>query len=189
VNDDDEYTRININALSGIRTRYHSVQTIKAFASDCMATGNGLKWWSDNIYGGARFQFHSTRTIIINVDFARYLRHITPDSWIASWGIFSGRKLKPALCVVVTSCYPKYRAMECECSRLLRATATQRLYFFSSFFYCNSRSLKRCWLLFVRMFLHICAFCIRALQYDRTLESISNRYQYPAIIRHICPFI
>jgi len=35
----DEWTRININALSGIRTHDLSVQAIKGFTSDRAATG------------------------------------------------------------------------------------------------------------------------------------------------------
>jgi hypothetical protein len=37
--DDDEWTRINIHALSGIWTRGLSVQAIKAYTLDRAATG------------------------------------------------------------------------------------------------------------------------------------------------------
>jgi hypothetical protein len=36
---DDEQTRANIHALSGIRTHDLSVQAIKAYASDSVVTG------------------------------------------------------------------------------------------------------------------------------------------------------
>jgi hypothetical protein len=38
VNEDNEQTRTNIHALDGIRTRSPSVQAIKAYASDRVAT-------------------------------------------------------------------------------------------------------------------------------------------------------
>jgi hypothetical protein len=38
---DDEQTRTNINALNGILTHGLSVQTVKAYASDRMATESG----------------------------------------------------------------------------------------------------------------------------------------------------
>jgi hypothetical protein len=38
---DDEQTKTNIHALSGIRTHSTSVQAIKAYASDRAATGTG----------------------------------------------------------------------------------------------------------------------------------------------------
>jgi hypothetical protein len=41
VNDDDEWTRTSIYALSGIRTHDLSLQAIKAYASDLAATGTG----------------------------------------------------------------------------------------------------------------------------------------------------
>jgi hypothetical protein len=42
VNDDDEQTRTNIHALSGIRTHGLSVKAIKAYASDRTVTGTGM---------------------------------------------------------------------------------------------------------------------------------------------------
>jgi hypothetical protein len=42
VNDDDERTRTNIHALSGIRTHGLSVKAIKAYASDRTITGTGM---------------------------------------------------------------------------------------------------------------------------------------------------
>jgi hypothetical protein len=41
-NDDDEQTRTSIHTLSEIRTHSLSIQAIKAYASDRMATGTGL---------------------------------------------------------------------------------------------------------------------------------------------------
>jgi hypothetical protein len=38
---DDELTRINIHALSGIRTHSLSIQAIKNYATDLAATGTG----------------------------------------------------------------------------------------------------------------------------------------------------
>jgi hypothetical protein len=40
---DDEYTRTNIHAISGIRIHGLSVQAIKAYASDRAVSGTGNK--------------------------------------------------------------------------------------------------------------------------------------------------
>jgi hypothetical protein len=45
VNDEDEQTRTNIHALSGIQTHGLSFQAIKAYDTDCTATGTGLVRW------------------------------------------------------------------------------------------------------------------------------------------------
>jgi hypothetical protein len=42
VNDDDEETKINIHALSGIRTHGLSLLAVKIHASDSAATGTGI---------------------------------------------------------------------------------------------------------------------------------------------------
>jgi hypothetical protein len=41
---DDEFTRTNIHALSGIWTRGFNVQVIKAYASDSAATGTDANY-------------------------------------------------------------------------------------------------------------------------------------------------
>jgi hypothetical protein len=48
VNDDDEQTRANIHALSGIRTHGLSVQAINAYTSDRAATGTGYCLVTEN---------------------------------------------------------------------------------------------------------------------------------------------
>jgi hypothetical protein len=45
VNDDDEQTRTNIYALSGIRTHGLSVQEIKGYASGHAVTGAGFTFF------------------------------------------------------------------------------------------------------------------------------------------------
>jgi hypothetical protein len=75
VNDDNEHTRTNIHALSGIRTHGLSVQAIKAHASHHGASGTGcvhkvVKPGSDIriivvLVGTSRKQHFSLQNVII----------------------------------------------------------------------------------------------------------------------------